>query len=131
MASRLLRSARLFYKSNRRFRSPSRGVAVCASSRCPGSFGPDNNYNRHMKSSLFCGTIVALLAAAAVAEDAGKSTDEAKLKPLVDVRARWENVDQDGIAEEAEAGTLRARLGFETAKFLSTSLLAEGEFIWA
>lgn len=51
----------------------------------------------------------------------------AKTRPLIDVRLRYENVEQTGIAEEANAGTLRARLGAETGKFLDTSLLVEGE----
>jgi hypothetical protein len=51
-------------------------------------------------------------------------------KPIVDTRLRFEDVDQDPMAEEAEALTLRARLGFETGKAWETSLLAEGEFVW-
>jgi hypothetical protein len=50
-------------------------------------------------------------------------------KPLVDVRLRLENVEQDGISEEADAVTLRARLGFETGKFWDTALLAETELL--
>ena len=52
-------------------------------------------------------------------------------KPIIDVRVRYENVDQTGIAQEADAGTVRARLGFETGKAWNTSLLAEGEFVEA
>ncbi|MDP9424059.1 MAG: alginate export family protein [Pseudomonadota bacterium] len=33
--------------------------------------------------------------------------------PLIDLRLRWENVDQDGSAEEADAVTFRARTGAE------------------
>jgi hypothetical protein len=51
-------------------------------------------------------------------------------KPIVDTRLRFEGVDQDPMANEAEAVTLRARLGFETGKAWDTSLLAEGELIW-
>jgi hypothetical protein len=51
-------------------------------------------------------------------------------KPLADLRLRYESVDQDPLAEDADAITLRARLGFETGKFWSTALLAEGEFVW-
>jgi hypothetical protein len=51
------------------------------------------------------------------------------VKPLVDLRLRWENVDQDGIAKEADAVTLRARSGLEFTsgdwKFLGE---AEGTF---
>ena len=51
----------------------------------------------------------------------------AELKPIVDSRLRYEDVEQDGVAQTAEALTLRARLGFETGKVAGTSLLAEGE----
>jgi hypothetical protein len=50
-------------------------------------------------------------------------------KPLFDLRVRAENVDQDGIVNDAEALTLRARIGFETGKAWSTALLVEGEGI--
>jgi len=52
----------------------------------------------------------------------------ADIKPLVDVRLRDEYVSQDGFTEDANAETLRARLGFETGKVDDTSLLAEGSF---
>ena len=52
------------------------------------------------------------------------------IKPIVDARARYENVDQDPLVEEANANTLRLRLGFETGKVWNTTLLAEGEFVW-
>lgn len=52
-------------------------------------------------------------------------------KPIVDVRTRYEWVDQDPFAETANATTLRARLGFETGQLWNTSLLAEGAFVGA
>jgi hypothetical protein len=51
-------------------------------------------------------------------------------KPIIDLRLRSESVDQDGMARDAEALTLRARLGFETGKAWNTSLLAEGDLLW-
>jgi hypothetical protein len=51
-------------------------------------------------------------------------------KPLADLRLRYENVDQEPFARDAEALTLRARLGFETGKAWNTALLAEGDFVW-
>ncbi|HEY4215442.1 MAG TPA: hypothetical protein VGM84_28480 [Steroidobacteraceae bacterium] len=66
------------------------------------------------------GTVAALLgAASAHADDL--------IKPLVDIRARYEEVAQAGIPENADAVTMRVRLGFETRSFASTTLLAEGE----
>jgi hypothetical protein len=35
------------------------------------------------------------------------------VKPILDLRLRWENVGQDGIAKDADAVTLRARTGAE------------------
>jgi hypothetical protein len=48
-------------------------------------------------------------------------------KPLIDMRLRSEDVDQDPLPNDAHAITLRARLGFETGKAWNTSLLVEGE----
>lgn len=81
---------------------------------------------------------VAAWAALAVLGSSGVSADGVaplltavrSSKPLVDLRLRFENVEQDGLAEEADAVTIRARLGFETGKVWSTSLLAETELLW-
>jgi hypothetical protein len=51
-------------------------------------------------------------------------------KPILDLRLRSESVDQAGLAEEADAITLRARLGFETGKAWNTSLLIEADLLW-
>jgi hypothetical protein len=37
------------------------------------------------------------------------------MTPIIDLRLRWENVDQAGIARDADAVTLRARTGAEVA----------------
>jgi len=50
-------------------------------------------------------------------------------KPIIDLRLREENVKQAGVLNDADALTLRARLGVETGKFAQTSLLVEGEFV--
>ncbi len=60
-------------------------------------------------------------------ESSGFMDALAQTKPLVDIRLRYEEVEQTGILDNAHAETLRARLGAETGKFLDTSLLAEGE----
>ncbi len=76
---------------------------------------------------------LALLCTVAIARaddgaDAGSLTQALlTTKPLVDIRLRHEEVEQTGIANNADADTLRARLGAETGRFLGTSLLAEGE----
>lgn len=51
--------------------------------------------------------------------------DQGKL--LIDVRYRYENVDQDGFVNEANAHTLRARVGFLTGKVWDLQALIEGE----
>lgn len=71
---------------------------------------------------------LALLPGAALAdEDFG----EALLggKPIVDLRLRYEHVDQDGFANNANAWTGRARLGYETGSFHGFSALADFDFI--
>jgi len=50
-------------------------------------------------------------------------------KYILDARLRSEDVEQTGIANDANATTLRARLGFETGKLWNTSLLVEGEAV--
>jgi hypothetical protein len=55
--------------------------------------------------------------------------DEKAIKPLFDMRLRVENVDQEPLANNAHATTLRLRAGFETAKQWNTSLLVEGEAV--
>jgi hypothetical protein len=44
---------------------------------------------------------------------------------LFDLRLRFEGVEQDGIAEDAEALTSRLKIGFETKPLGKTALLAE------
>jgi hypothetical protein len=80
-------------------------------------------------------TIYRAVGALAVALNTPAFADEADslrtaltgTRPIFDLRLRAENVDQDGIANDAHATTLRARLGFETGKAWNTSLLVEGE----
>ena len=50
-------------------------------------------------------------------------------KWILDTRLRTEDVEQAGIANDASATTLRARLGLETGKAWNTSLLIEGEAV--
>jgi len=48
---------------------------------------------------------------------------------IIDLRARYESVEQGGFAEEADALTSRLRVGFQTAPLKSTALLAEGVIV--
>lgn len=50
-------------------------------------------------------------------------------KLIADVRYRFEQVEQDGFANDADAHTLRARVGFQTGKVWDLQGLIEGEGI--
>jgi len=64
----------------------------------------------------------------AQAEDVGTfGTALNQSKFILDTRLRTEDVEQEPLANDASAMTLRARLGFETGKAWNTTLLVEGE----
>jgi len=63
-------------------------------------------------------------APATAAETWGQALAEGKV--LVDLRARFESVEQDGFASSADALTNRLRVGFQTAPLAGTAFLAEG-----
>jgi len=65
-----------------------------------------------------------LLSSVAVASPA--LAEPLKFKPLIDARLRYENVDQTGIAKEADAITARVRAGYELSSG-PFSFLAEAE----
>lgn len=50
-------------------------------------------------------------------------------RPYIDARFRYETVDQDGFADDAEATTLRIRAGYETPEFEGFSGLFEFEMV--
>ena len=68
-------------------------------------------------------TLILLLA---LAPAGAAHAEEVVLKPLGEARLRYEQVDQDGIAAEADALTLRVRAGVE-AKAGRWSALVEGQ----
>jgi hypothetical protein len=80
----------------------------------------------------FCFASLSLWLAANAQADTGNPLTTALegTRPLVDVRMRSESVGQDGFSQDAEALTLRSRLGFETGKAWNTSLLAEADLMW-
>lgn len=80
--------------------------------------------------SLLCATTTLVSAGAAFAADKSdftKALTEGKI--LFDARYRYEYVDQDGLAHDANAHTVRTKLGYETGKFHDFSVLVEGENI--
>jgi hypothetical protein len=90
-----------------------------------------------LRARLFASTLptAALLALSAtvgaisVKADAafGDFFDNGKL--IADVRYRFEHVEQDGFVNDADAHTLRARVGFQTGKVWDLQGLIEGEGI--
>jgi hypothetical protein len=75
--------------------------------------------------------VIAILAGPPASAD-GQSLGRAiaQTTPIVDLRLRYETVHQAGIARDADAFTLRGRLGFQTGKAWDTQLLAEADLLW-
>ncbi len=79
-------------------------------------------------------SIVAGLSAAPALADHHMETNDLfqalkNVTPLMDLRLRYEGVDQDGKAEDADAVTFRARVGLESGTFHNTKLLVEFEHV--
>lgn len=81
--------------------------------------------------------VALVLAAAAVGSATARAGEQAPAKPStftealaggkpqISTRLRFEQVDEDGFAEDAHAATLRLRLGYETAAWNGLSFLVE------
>jgi hypothetical protein len=83
-------------------------------------------------NSLSVGCVAALAGAAAlVPADAAETWEQALREGdvIVDLRARYESVDQGGFASSADALTNRLRVGFQTAPLKGTAFLAEAVLI--
>lgn len=70
--------------------------------------------------------IAAMLSPVAASAEDG---DAPSITPYAEIRYRLELVDQDGIAEEATASTLRIKVGLKTSEWKGLSALVEGEAI--
>ncbi len=77
--------------------------------------------------ALFC--TISLLAVAASSSALAAETDKGDL--IIDARLRYEFVDQAGFSNNADAVTLRTRLGYETPAYRGWKALIEGENIVA
>ena len=64
-----------------------------------------------MNKTLKCAYALAALGACAQEAQA----QDIKLKPLIDARFRYEHVDQEGIADQSDAATLRIRSGVQAS----------------
>jgi hypothetical protein len=77
--------------------------------------------------------LFALAAASGAAHSATLDEAIAASKPILDLRLRYERVEQPPTLvrteDAADALTLRLRAGFETGKLWNTALLVEGEFV--
>jgi hypothetical protein len=77
--------------------------------------------------------VLVLAAAGAAQPAAAQSLGEAVAagKAIVEVRGRYEGVSQDGLADDAQALTLRTRLGWETGAWHGLKALVEVENVIA
>jgi len=78
------------------------------------------------------GYVLAIASAASTAPVYGAETFADALREgdaIIDLRARYESVEQGGFAEEADALTNRLRAGFQTAPLKGTAFLAEGVIV--
>jgi len=76
-------------------------------------------------------TTVSALALIAALAPAAAAAEEAEGKLLFESRLRYESVDQEGVAKDADAATVRARVGWESPKVGDFRMLVEGEVIAA
>ena len=82
-----------------------------------------------MKTALLTSAAL-LLAAGSVALPSAALAEGALSDGIIlNMRLRYETVDQDGLAEDASAFTLRTRFGYQTPRRHGLSLLVEGENI--
>jgi hypothetical protein len=80
--------------------------------------------------SVLLGVALSTVATPTVANDVSTFEDLfIKGSIIADFRLRYESVEQTGVSEDAEAFTLRGRLGFETAEAYGLSAIAELETI--
>jgi len=76
------------------------------------------------------GTLAALAAApSGAAAEATFAEAIMQGKPLVDVRLRYEQVEDDAVANTGKAGTVRARLGYETGAWNKLTALFEFDVV--
>lgn len=79
------------------------------------------------KLALFLSTASLLHAGSPEPEPTAVVKADPWIKPIIDIRARYEYADVDG-KDQSNALTFRERVGFETMKWHGFSMLAEGEF---
>lgn len=81
---------------------------------------------KNLASFSCCAALLALsVPLAASAEDFSKLFTEGKV--ILDARYRYEHVDSDAFSKNANAQTLRTRVGFQTGKWYGLSALIEAD----
>ena len=83
-----------------------------------------NLHPHHLTSYLLS---AGLLCSPAVFAQENFSTIFTDAKPILDLRYRYEHVDQDNALKHANAQTLRTRVGFQTGKWYGLSALVEAD----
>jgi len=84
-----------------------------------------------MRAALGAAVVLGVAGGGSARADSPVAGAFGEAKPIVDLRLRYEGVDQLAAPalRQANAFTLRARLGFETGKAWNTALLVEGEAV--
>lgn len=82
---------------------------------------------RHLKLSPLVATLVLASPAALASESPAALIDNGKVN--IDLRYRFEHVDQNNTLENANAHTLRARLGLQSGQWYGFSGLLEGDHV--
>ncbi|HEY4339354.1 MAG TPA: hypothetical protein VGM97_05370 [Steroidobacteraceae bacterium] len=108
-------------------------VFFCSRNQEQSEDGEMKNFKNRRSYPILC----SLLAIASMFCERAARADEAPglrnffadWTPIADLRLRLEDVNQVPLQDAAKAITLRARLGFQTAKVWRTALLAEGNFL--
>lgn len=86
--------------------------------------------NKFVHTLLTACSVAALASGAAVTSAAAEEgASSSIIKPIVDARLRYEHVDQDGFANNADAVTARVRAGLETRPYKGFSVLLEAELV--
>lgn len=82
-----------------------------------------------MRQTFVLSATFAVMVAASYPVHAADSLENALKEgtPYIGARYRYEFVNQDGLAKDANASTLRTRVGYKSGSFYDTSFVLEGE----
>ena len=86
-------------------------------------------HSRFKRQLVLASSLAVTMAGVSTAHASEFGIAVAQTKPILDLRLRYETVDQANFANDADALTLRVRAGFETGKAWDTSFLAEFDWV--